>query len=52
MKIIGLTTCYNRKDTTLNCLKSLFNQTISEKYNLDVCLVDDGSSDGTGRRLG
>lgn len=38
-----LLTCFNRKDKTLACLKSLFE--ISTK--LDVYLVDDGSTDGT-----
>lgn len=38
-----LMTCYNRRETTLSCLKALYQQSI----NFDVCLVDDGSTDGT-----
>lgn len=43
MNIALLLTCFNRKNSTLNCLKSLF------LYcpEADVYLVDDGSTDGT-----
>jgi len=43
-RIAVLITCYNRKEKTLKCLNHLFNQDIS----VDVFLVDDGCSDGTG----
>jgi GT2 family glycosyltransferase len=42
-----LLTCYNRKDKTLACLKSLYNSIIPDGYTFDVYLVDDGSVDGT-----
>lgn len=50
-----LLTCYNRKEKTISCLKTLFN--VLEKYNrsksddsqlsIVVYLTDDGCSDGT-----
>lgn len=44
MSIAVLMTCYNRKDKTLKSLDSLFQQ-LAE---IDVFLVDDGCTDGTG----
>lgn len=38
-----LITCFNRSDTTLACLQTLYQQDVI----FDVFLVDDGSSDGT-----
>ncbi|BAZ49227.1 putative glucosyltransferase [Nostoc sp. NIES-4103] len=38
-----LMTCFNRRDTTIACLKQLYKHNV----NFDVYLVDDGSSDGT-----
>lgn len=38
-------TCFNRKDTTLRCLKQLCQQKTSG--NMDVFLCDDASTDGT-----
>lgn len=49
MRIAVLLTCYNRKEKTLKCLKSLndtFKKTAS-KHNLEVYLTDDGCTDGT-----
>lgn len=46
-KIAVLLTCHNRKDKTLTCLNSLFENTLPPRYQLEVFLVDDGSSDGT-----
>lgn len=49
MRIAVLLTCYNRKDKTLRCLKSL-NDTYKKfgtKHNLAIFLTDDGSTDGT-----
>lgn len=40
-----LIACYNRKDKTLSCLRSVFSQKADAA--LHVILVDDGSSDGT-----
>lgn len=45
--IAVLITCHNRRDTTLKCLESLFNAPLPRNYELEVFLVDDGSSDGT-----
>ncbi len=45
--IAVLITCHNRKLKTLNCLDSLFKQNLPEEIDLDVYLVDDGSTDGT-----
>ena len=45
--IAALLTCHNRKQQTLDCLQKLFAQSIADKHDLDVILVDDGSSDGT-----
>lgn len=42
-KIAVLLTCFNRKDKTINCLNQLFYL----KGDIDVYLVDDGSTDGT-----
>ena len=47
MKIIALATCYNRCDLTLRSLDSLYRQSLPSNFSLDICLVDDGSSDGT-----
>ena len=44
-----LMTCHNRADKTLKCLLALFKQSACENTNLEVFLVDDGSTDGTGR---
>lgn len=51
MKIAVLMTCYNRVATTIECLRRLFKQDISDGYSLDVWLVDDGSPDGTGDKV-
>lgn len=50
-KIIGLTTCHNRKQLTLNCLRSLDKQELPPQCKLEICLVDDGCSDGTGNAV-
>lgn len=47
MNIAALLTCFNRKDKTLSCLKSLFNVI---PY-CHVYLVDDGSTDGTSEAI-
>ncbi len=48
MRIAVLMTCYNRRETTLRCLDSLYNQHLPEEVALKVFLVDDGCTDGTG----
>lgn len=40
-------TCHNRREQTLNCIKSLFEATLPKDTWLKVYLVDDGSTDGT-----
>lgn len=48
MTIAVLITSYNRKDKTLRCLKSLFNQIgLNESFQITVFLLDDNSTDGT-----
>ncbi len=46
-KIAVLITSHNRKDTTLKCLKSLYLNQLPIDFDLDLYLVDDGSTDGT-----
>jgi GT2 family glycosyltransferase len=40
-------TCHNRVDKTLKCLESLFHPSNAKDVDLDVVLVDAGSTDGT-----
>jgi len=47
MQIAVLLTCYNRRETTLACLTSLYQQILPQKIVFEVYLVDDGSIDGT-----
>ena len=47
-KIAILMTCYNRVDTTLDCLRRLYAQKVPDGYSFDVWLVDDASPDKTG----
>lgn len=47
LRIAALLTCHNRRETTLNCLRDLKLQVGIDAYELRVCLVDDGSTDGT-----
>ena len=52
MKTIGvLITCHNRRQKTIYCLKSLYSNKLPANYSLEVFLVDDGSSDGTGQAV-
>lgn len=50
-RLAALLTCYNRKAKTLECLDALFQQEDLAKTALDVYLVDDGSTDGTGEAV-
>lgn len=43
MKIVAILTCFNRKEKTLACLRSLF----SINSNIEVYLTNDGCTDGT-----
>lgn len=47
LRIIALATCHNRKKLTLRALSSLHEQALPPGCKLEVCLVDDGSTDGT-----
>lgn len=47
MQVAVLLTCFNRRDKTLACLDSVYKQTAIEDTELEIFLVDDGSSDGT-----
>ena len=47
IKFAVLITCYNRKEKTLNCIKSLYQSIYPDNYSFEVFLVDDGSTDGT-----
>ena len=47
MNILSLTTVHNRKEKTLKALEGLSEQILPTYVNLDIALVDDGSSDGT-----
>jgi len=40
-------TCYNRRETTLRCLRSLKRARLPENFSLKVYLTDDASPDGT-----
>jgi GT2 family glycosyltransferase len=45
--IAVLITCFNRRETTLSSLRTLFDQELPPRHRLRVLLTDDGSSDGT-----
>jgi GT2 family glycosyltransferase len=49
--IAVLMTCHSRRDTTLRCLASLYDQNLSEDIAFQVYLVDDGSTDNTGKKV-
>lgn len=50
--IAVLISCHNRINKTLQCLLSLYSQSfIKVSYNIDVFLVDDASTDGTGEAV-
>ncbi len=51
VSIAVILTCHNRREKTLTCLKNLMNQDGSSDVDLDVYLVDDGSTDGTGEAV-
>ena len=48
ISIATIITCHNRKEKTLTCLTDLMNQDVISGIDLNVYLVDDGSTDGTG----
>ncbi len=48
MKFCVLLTCFNRKEKTINCIKSLSQ---ANKSGIEFIVVDDGSTDGTADAL-
>lgn len=46
-KIAVLLTCYNRRELTIKCLEHLYACDLPLEHELEVFLVDDGSTDGT-----
>ncbi|WP_296622946.1 glycosyltransferase family 2 protein [Marivirga sp.] len=50
-KIAALLTCHNRRDKTLLCLEALSHAALMPGHKLDIYLVDDGSTDGTGEAV-
>lgn len=52
LKIAVLITSHNRKKLTIKCLSHLFAQKdLGSNYEFNVFLVDDGSTDGTGKAV-
>jgi len=51
VKIAALLTCHNRREKTRLCLEALFRAVLRLDHKLDVYLVDDGSTDGTGETV-
>jgi len=50
--IAVLITCHNRKDKTIQCLTALYiQQGLNKDYKLEVFLVNDASTDGTGEAV-
>lgn len=52
-EIAVLLTCHNRKEKTINCLRSLYKaiDLINNQIKFDVYLVDDGSTDSTSQEI-
>jgi len=48
LKIASLACSFNRKEKTSVFLKSLLSQALPDGYTLDIYLLDDNSTDGTG----
>ncbi len=44
-------TCFNRKEKTLACMKSIYTETNKAKYNIHFYICDDCSTDGTYEEL-
>jgi len=51
IKIAVLLTCHNRRQKTLSFLQSLINQNIFNQLQIDIYLLDDGSTDGTSEAI-
>ena len=46
-RVAVLITCFNRRETTLTCLRRIADQTDVEDLEIQIFLADDSSSDGT-----
>lgn len=51
MKIVTLTTCYNRKNKTIGALSKLTNETPIKGLQIEHVVVDDNSTDGTSEEI-
>jgi GT2 family glycosyltransferase len=51
MRISALLTCHNRRELTLRCLGQLHALALPAATRLEIVLVDDGSTDGTGEAV-
>jgi GT2 family glycosyltransferase len=51
-RIAILLTCFNRKEKTLQSLKSVLGQRLPDGVQIQIFLVDDGSKDGTSEAVG
>lgn len=49
MRILGILACYNRKEKTKNCIKTLVQE--NPQCTFTFVAVDDNSTDGTGKML-
>jgi GT2 family glycosyltransferase len=47
IRLAALLTCFNRKEMTLACLRSIQSQRLPQNVTVDLSLVDDNSRDGT-----
>lgn len=43
--------CHNRRENTLSCLRALGQQSVKNNVFIEVYLLDDGSTDGTGNAV-
>lgn len=51
VSVCALLTCFDRRDTTLACLRALGSNQGLEQVDLRAVLVDDGSNDGTAQAV-
>jgi GT2 family glycosyltransferase len=51
LEIAVLLACFNRREKTMRCLDRLFNLSCPSAYEITAYLVDDGSTDGTGKAV-
>jgi GT2 family glycosyltransferase len=52
VELTAILTCHNRRELTLRCLRTFFAQQLEgREVRLSAVVVDDGSSDGTGKTV-